>query len=181
VQWVAFLWEVIMPAVTETGFSQMRVSKVAALGRDGGDHVSYFVVLDEPGGDRRLVILIGPAEGFAMAASLAGQQWGRPMTYQFIVALVGGLGGQVKSVLLDRVVDGAYAATVEVEGPAGTAQVDARASDALNLAVLAGAPILVAQEMLEDCVRRMEGDSPEATLARRALTAPPVTFSKLEE
>ena len=170
-----------MPAVTETGFVQMRVSKVAALGRDGGDRASYFVVLDEPGGDRHLVILIGPAEGFAMAASLAGQEWGRPMTYQFMVALVRGLGGQVKSVLLDRVVDGAYAATVEVEGPAGAARVDARASDALNLAVLVDASILVAPEMLEDCARRMEGDSPEAALARRALTAHPVTFGKVEE
>jgi len=103
------------------------------------------------------------------------------MTYQFMVALVRGLGGQVKSVLLDRVVDGAYAATVEVEGPAGAARVDARASDALNLAVLVGAPIFVAPEMLEDCARRMEGDSPEATLARRALTADPVTFRRMDE
>jgi len=170
-----------MPEVTETGFSQMRVSKVAALGRDGGDHVSYFAVLNEPGGDRRLVILIGPAEGFAMAASLAGQEWGRPMTYQFMVALVHGLGGQVRSILLDRVVDGAYAATVEVEGPVGAARVDARASDALNLAALVDVPILVAREMLEDCARRMEGDSPEATLARRALMAHPVTFGRVEE
>ena len=170
-----------MPAITETGFVPMRVSKVAALGRDDEDRVSYFVVLDEPGGDEHLVILIGPAEGFAMAASLAGQQWGRPMTYQFMVALVRGLGGQVKSVLLDRLVNGAYAATVEVEGPTGAAQVDARASDALNLAVLVGAPILVAREMLEDCARRMDDDSPEATLARRALAANPVTFSRAEE
>jgi len=35
--------------------------------------------------------------------------------------------------------------------------------------------------LLEDCARRMEGDSPEATLARRALTAPPVTFRRVEE
>ena len=170
-----------MPAVAETGFSQMRVSKVAALGRDGGDQVSYFVVLDEPGGDRHLVILIGPAEGFAMAATLAGKEWGRPMTYQFMVALVRGLGGQVTSVLLDRVVDGAYAASVEVEGPAGAVRVDARSSDALNLAVLVDAPIFVAREMLEDCARRMEGDSPEAALARRALTAHPVTFGTVEK
>jgi len=170
-----------MPAVTEIGFVQMRVSKVAALRPDGGDRASYFVVLDEPGGDRHMVILIGPAEGFAMAASLAGQEWGRPMTYQFMVALVRGLGGQGKSVLLDRVVDGAYAATIEVEGPAGAARVDARSSDALNLAVLVDAPIFVAREMLEDCAQRMEGDSPEATLARRALTAHPVTFGRVEE
>jgi uncharacterized protein len=169
-----------MPAATETDFSQMRVTKVTALGQHVGDDVSYYVVLDEPGGDRHLVVLIGQAEGFAMAASLAGQEWGRPMTYQFMAALVRGLGGRVRSVLLDRVVDGAYAATVEVEGPAGTAQVDARSSDALNLAVLVNAPVFVAREMLEDCARRLEGDSPEATLARSALTANPVTFRRMD-
>ncbi len=169
-----------MPAVTGTGFWQMRVSKVTALSGEGEDHVSYYAVLDEPGGDRHLVILIGPAEGFAMAASLAGQEWGRPMTYQFMAGLVRGLGGQVRSVWLDRVVDGAYAATVEVEGPAGTARVDARSSDALNLAILVDAPIFVAQAMLDDCARRLEGDSPEATSARGALTADPVTFSRMD-
>jgi hypothetical protein len=49
-----------------------------------------------------------------------------------------------------REVAGAYAATVEVEGPQGVELVDARSSDALNLAVLTAAPILVALEMLED-------------------------------
>jgi bifunctional DNase/RNase len=57
---------------------------------------------------------------------------------------------------------GAYAATVEVDGPEGVSLVDARASDALNLAVLTDAPVLVSSEMLADCVRRQEGDSAAA-------------------
>jgi len=71
---------------------------------------------------------------------------------------------------------------VEVEGPAGVEQgVDARSSDALNLAVLLGAPIFVASLILDDCARRLEGDSPEAALARRALTAGPMTFLRGDE
>jgi bifunctional DNase/RNase len=171
-----------MPAVAENGFSQMRVSKVTPLSQDGKDNIfcCCYVVLDEPGGDRHLVIQIGSVEASAMAANLAGQEWARPMTYQFMAALVRGLGGQVRVVWLDRVVDGVYAATVEVDGPAGTARVDARSSDALNLAVLVHAPIFVAPEMLDDCARRMEGDSPEAVMARRALTADPVTFRRMD-
>ncbi len=57
---------------------------------------------------------------------------------------------------------------------------DARSSDALNLAVLAGAPIVVALEMIEDSDRRQEGDSAEAVLMRRALTTPPMTVKKAE-
>jgi hypothetical protein len=43
--------------------------------------------------------------------------------------------------------------------------VDARSSDALNLAVLVGAPIVVALEMLEDSDRCQEGDSAEGRAA----------------
>ena len=78
-----------------------------------------------------------------------------------------------------RVTD-AYAATVEAEGPHGVELVDARSSDALNLAVLVGAPIVVALEMVEDSDQRQEGESAEAVLMRRALTAPPMTITKAE-
>lgn len=170
-----------MPAVTDTGFVLMRVSKVTALGQAAGDGIAYYVVLDEPDGDRHLVILIGEKEAFGLASTLDGKQWPRPMTYQFMAALVRALDGRVREVRLDRVVDGAYAAMVEVEGPAGVERgVDARSSDALNLAVLLGAPIFVAPEMLDDCARRLEGDSPEAAMARRALTANPMAFVRVD-
>jgi bifunctional DNase/RNase len=160
----------------------MRVSKVTGLGHHGGDHVSYYVVLDEPDGARHLVILIGEEQALGLASTLDKKQWPRPMTYQFMASLVRALDGQVREVRLDRVVDGAYAAMVEVEGPAGVQQgVDARCSDALNLAVLLGAPVFAAPEMLDDCARRMEGDSPEAAMARRALTAGPMTFARMNE
>lgn len=47
------------------------------------------------------------------------------MTYQLTAALVRGLGGRVREVRVDRIVDGAYAATVEVESPQGVGLVDA--------------------------------------------------------
>ena len=83
---------------------------------------------------------------------------------------VRGLDGRVVEVTLDRIVEVAYAATVRVEGPQRTALVDARASDALNLAVLTDAPVSAAPDVLAYCIGRQAGDSAEATLMRRALT-----------
>jgi bifunctional DNase/RNase len=77
-------------------------------------------------------------------------------------------------------VEGAYAATVEVEGPHGVGLVDARSSDALNLAVLADAPVLVAPDVLADCIGHQEGDSAEAALMRRALAADPMTIRRAD-
>jgi bifunctional DNase/RNase len=155
-----------------------RLSTVAGL-RDGDD-VAEFVVLDELGGDRHLVIQIGHAEAFALAASLDEMEWGRPMTYQFMAQLVRSLGGRVREVRLDGLVEGAYAATVEVEGPQGAELVDARSSDALNLAALVPAPIFAALEVLEDCDRRQVGDASEAVLMRRALAAPRMTIKRID-
>lgn len=148
--------------------------------RGDGDDLFHFVVLDELGGDRRLVISVGDAEAFALGAVLQGLRWGRPMTCQFTAALVRSLGGRVREVRLDRVVAGAYAATVEVEGPPGAALVDARSSDVLNLAVLTHAPVCVAPEVLADCIGRREGDSTEAALLQCAITASPMTVRRAD-
>lgn len=167
-----------MVAATDIGFVRMRVSKVVGL--NDGDRVCDFVVLNELDGDRHLVIQIGRAEAFALAAGLGDVAWGRPMTYQFMAELVRSLGGRIREIRLDGLVAGAYAATVEAEGPHGVELVDARSSDALNLGVLVGAPIVVALEMLDDSDKRQEGDSAEAVLMRRALTAPPMTITRAE-
>ena len=167
-----------MATVTDVGFVRMQVSKVVGLTDEDG--VSEFVVLDELDGDRHLLIQIGHAEAFALAATLDEMEWGRPMTYQFMAQLVRSLGGRIREVRLDGLAAGAYAATVEVDGPQGVELVDARSSDALNLAALTGAPILAALELLEDCDRRQEGDSSEAALMRRALGGCPMTIKRID-
>jgi bifunctional DNase/RNase len=86
----------------------------------------------------------------------------------------------VREVRLDRIVEGAYAATVEVEGPQGVALVDARSSDALNLAVLTQAPVFVAPEMLADCIGRQKAESAEAALLQRAIAAGPMAVRRAD-
>jgi bifunctional DNase/RNase len=171
--------EVVVIAVTDTGVVRMRVSK--AVGVQDGEFNAHFMVLDELDGDRHLVIPVCQAQAFDLAASLQGWQLGRPLTYQFTAALVRGLDGRVVDVTLDRIVlEVAYAATVKVEGPQRTALVDARASDALNLAVLTDAPVFAAPDVLAYCTGRQAGDSAEATLMRRAVTAHPVTIGRVD-
>jgi bifunctional DNase/RNase len=139
----------------------------------------HYVVLEEVSGDRRLAIAIGDGEAFSLAARLGGIAWPRPMTYQFVAGLVQALGGQIRQVRIDRVVEETYLATAEVDGPLGPQAVDARPSDALNLAALVSAPIFVAPEVLQEAEARRAGDSPEAAHLRRALTAAPMTIEKL--
>src|SRR5215471_14997588 len=170
--------ENVMIAAVDTGLVPMRVSK--AVGLMDGDDLSAYMVLDELDGDRHLVISVGDAEAFALDAGLQGLQWGRPMTYEFTAALVRSLAGRLREVRLDRIVEGAYAATVEVEGPQGVGLVDARSSDALNLAVLTDAPVFVSPDMLADCIGRQEADSAEAALLQRAIAAGPMAVRRAD-
>ena len=69
---------------------------------------------------------------------------------------------------------------VMLEGAPGVALVDARSSDALNLAVLTDAPVFAAPDVLADCIDRQAGDSAEAALLRRAFTGDPMTIRRAE-
>jgi bifunctional DNase/RNase len=170
-----------MIATTDVGFIEMRIAKVVGFGPPLADDEFQCVVLDEVSGDRNFVLTIGQHEAFYLAAALQDLRFGRPMAYEFTAALVRGLGGQVRQVRIDRLVEGAVAATVEVAGPLGVELVDARASDALNLAAITTAPIFVSSEVVEDGRRRQEDGSAEAGLLRYALTAPAMTIMRAAE
>jgi bifunctional DNase/RNase len=167
-----------MPVTTDVSFVEMRIAKVVGFGPPLAEPPLLCVVLDEVSGDRHVVFEIGAAEAFWLAARIQGVEFGRPMTYQFAAALLRSLGGQVRQVQVDRLADGVYAATVEVEGPLGELSVDARASDALNLAALTSAPVFVSALVMDDSDRRQEQDSAEARLLRLALTMRPMTITR---
>ena len=163
-----------MTTPTAVGHVGMQIAKVVGLSA-ADDQWFPYVVLEEAAGDQQLAITIGQPEAFSLAARLGGIAWPRPMTYQFAAGLVQALGGRVRQVRVDRVVEETYIATVEVEGPLGVESVDARPSDALNLVALMQAPIFVAPEVLQEAEARRQGTSAEAARLRRALEAPPMT------
>jgi bifunctional DNase/RNase len=167
-----------MDTATDIGYIEMRIAKVVGLSaaEDEPFHqYAQYVVLEEVAGGRQLAIAIGQSEAFSLAARLGGIEWRRPMTYQFAAGLVQALGGRVRQVRIDRVEEETYLATVEVEGSPGVQLVDARPSDALNLAALGQTPIFAAPRVLQEAEARRAGDSPEALRLRRALAAPPMT------
>jgi len=99
----------------------MQIAKVVGLSA-ADDQWFPYVVLEEAAGDQQLAITIGQPEAFSLAARLGGIAWPRPMTYQFAAGLVQALGGRVRQVRVDRVVEETYIATVEVEGPLGVSR-----------------------------------------------------------
>lgn len=112
-----------------------------ARSQDGEEH--HIMVLSESGGDRKLPIWIGPAEATALALSLESSEIPRPITYRLTANLVTAAGASITEVRITRLQPPVFYAMVVVDGPDGRHEVDARPSDAVNLALTASAPILI--------------------------------------
>jgi bifunctional DNase/RNase len=137
-----------MSAVTQQEFIDMQVWDVRKA-PDSPNSDAHVVLLEERGGDRRLAIWIGHEEAFWLAWRLEGAEGFRPGTYDTTAAAIQALGGQVREVRIDRLIDRTFYATIVLNGPAGAAEVDARPSDALNLALTMGASIRANRDMVE--------------------------------
>jgi len=111
---------------------------------------SHAIVLHERSGERRLPIYVGPAEAIALSCSLETAEMPRPMTYQLAVNLVAATGSRLKDVRISRLAESTFYAVIDLDGPAGGTEVDARPSDALNLAVISAVPVLVDAAVLDD-------------------------------
>lgn len=104
---------------------------------------TYVMVLAERRGNRELPIWIGPEEAIVMAMSLESAETPRPFTHKLAASLVGAAGARITEVRITRLADEVFYALVIVDGPAGRQEVDARPSDAVNLALATGAAIRV--------------------------------------
>jgi bifunctional DNase/RNase len=139
---------------------------VADIRDTGGEDQwqSHVVVLQEDGGARRLPIWIGGPEATTLALRLHDVATPRPDTYRFAADLLGAAGVQLRDVRIMRLADMIFYAQAVLED--GTA-VDARPSDAINLALVSGAPVLVDEAVLAqaaDCEREI-GEELAAALA----------------
>jgi bifunctional DNase/RNase len=112
----------------------------------------HVVVLRERHGTRRLPMFTGSAEAITLACSLDAGEMPRPRAYQLAADLLAAAGSRLAEVRITTLANGVFYAAAVVAGPGGNVEVDARPSDAVNLAVLAGAPILVDAAILDDPV-----------------------------
>ena len=76
----------------------------------------------------------------------------QPKAQQLAADLLGAAASRLAEVRITALAEGVFYAVAVVEGPGGTVEVDARPSDAINLAVLAGVPIRVDAAILDDPV-----------------------------
>lgn len=110
----------------------------------------HVVLLGEAGGSRSLPIYVGAAEATALACTLESVETPRPLTYAMAAALVRSSGARVVDVRISNLAERVFYAVVRIDGPGGVKEVDARPSDALNLALVCEVPVLVDEALFTD-------------------------------
>lgn len=142
--------EWVMRSESEGGTVEMRLADVLRLPAEDDGSPEWVIVLEEVGGERRLPIWVGEAEATWVAMALEGTELPRPGPYMMVRSLLDAVGSRVREIRIERLVEATYFATIELESTAGRASIDARPSDALNVAALTGSGITATTDVLAD-------------------------------
>ena len=109
---------------------------------------SRVVILKDSKIERYLLIWIGETESLAIASELQGAHYERPLTHDLLYTIVGRLGGEVTEIVINNLEGDVFYALITLQQGGTTLQIDARPSDAIALAVRAGAPIYVEEDVM---------------------------------
>ena len=109
------------------------------------------IVLREKEGTRLLPVVIGIAEVNAIKLKLSGLEPPRPLTHDLLLRAIEELGAKLKEIHIDKLENNTfYAKLVLSRNGSGEVKVDARPSDSVALALRAGAPMFVAEDVLDE-------------------------------
>ncbi|MCE8022973.1 hypothetical protein HOP59_02315 [Halomonas sp. MCCC 1A11058] len=135
------------------------------------------VLLREPGAREVIPIFIGVNEAGAILRGLAGERSPRPMTHDLLSDVLGEMEATLERVYVDAIVDHTFLGMLELSLPGRDERVriDSRPSDAIALAIHAGASIHVAPQVLE-AARDIEYEGlDDQVVVALGITVAPVT------
>jgi len=137
------------PAGAQTAGGDLVPVELSTLGVDGRSG-SPIVVLRDPASGSVLPIWVGPMEAQAIALVLHGVVPPRPMTHDLMAKLISELHAELEEVIVTDLRNNTYFGVLRlrVAGEKKPRDVDTRPSDAIALALRAGAPIRVARKIL---------------------------------
>jgi hypothetical protein len=121
---------------------------------------AYALILKESAGKRRLPIIIGAFEAQSIALEIEGIKPPRPLTHDLLKNIIDALGFSITEVVISELREGTFYARLLMDSGAAR-EIDSRPSDAIALAVRYGAPIFVADEVMNEAGFVPDGEEEE--------------------
>jgi bifunctional DNase/RNase len=117
-----------------------------------------MVVLKDADSDRYLPIWIGPYEADAITIQLQGVQVARPLTHDLLTSFIQTVGVKVSNIVVSDLRNNTFFAKIFIDVDGKEYQIDSRPSDAIALAVRVGAPIFVAEQVMDQAAITPESE-----------------------
>jgi bifunctional DNase/RNase len=108
------------------------------------------IVLQEVDGERKLTIVIGSGEAYAIDRRLKGIVHPRPLTHDLLASVIEHLGGAIDRIEIHNLEEHTFFARIVIRQNGATHKVDSRPSDAIALGVATSVPIYVAEHVLDE-------------------------------
>ncbi len=108
---------------------------------------SPVMILSPEGVNKVLPIWIGHAEAWGIAMELSGVKPKRPMTYDLLLNIITAVEAKVERVEITALEEQTFFARIHLDSDGRKFDLDARPSDSVAIALKAGAPIFVNQEL----------------------------------
>ncbi len=100
--------------------------------------------------NRFLPVTVGQGEAMAILSKLEGREPVRPMTHDLIIGMLARLDAEIVRVTVTELRDDVFRAELIVRADERELEFDSRPSDALALAVRAGAPMYAADDVIAE-------------------------------
>ncbi len=130
------------------GYVEVKVIRVEPQ-REGG----AAILLGRPDKSALLPIFVGQTEALSISLRLKGDRYERPLTHDLIDGLLRELGGQLVKVQIDELRNNTFVGSIFVRTGERVAEIDARPSDAIALAIGSHVPIYCATKVLDRAAR----------------------------
>ncbi|MEN9802981.1 MAG: hypothetical protein RLZ37_2106 [Actinomycetota bacterium] len=129
-------------------------------------NVPVLLLREREGLRRVLPIYVGVPEATSIQWAAEGREAPRPLTHDLIVDLLGAFGAVLEKVLITDVQEGTFFAELHLQSRTGPIVVSSRPSDAIAIAVRAGAMIYCTGDVLDEAGRIAEIEEETSEVSR---------------
>ena len=131
--------------------SEKRELAIVALSSSESQPGKYVLILEDLDQQRRIPVIIGMPEAQSIAIAMEQMQPARPMTHDLLKSVMVGLGGSLQEVLVYALNEGVFHARLVLKNHSGESlDIEARASDAIALAVRCGVPVYSFDHIIQE-------------------------------
>lgn len=148
-----------------------RAVYVDSVKLDSRTDTPVMLLVEESGERRELPIWIGIYEAQSIAMAMEEVRIPRPNTHDLIKNLLDGIRGEIERVVVTELRGSTYYAVIQVALDGRSFTIDSRPSDAIAVAVRAGAPIFATDRVLVQAASQ-EGAEPPVSIDWTPPSAP---------